>query len=39
MTPKLTLNVPQSFLPKDNLNISFNFPVALSELENNLSIE
>jgi hypothetical protein len=38
-TPALSLSVPETFLPEKNINIRFNYPVSIKELENNLLLE
>jgi hypothetical protein len=38
-TPKLSLQVPETFLPKDSINLTFNYPVSINELENNVTLE
>lgn len=38
-TPKLTLNIVDSFLPDNWIDLIFNYPVSLDEVKKNISIE
>jgi hypothetical protein len=38
VTPNLEVSLSDTFLPKDNIVLTFNYPVSLSEIEKHLSV-